>query len=120
MRRYLLDIQERLRKGFHLDNLRDIGRVAASAADDVDHPLPFFIISRILLSLDDYWREYPMAVSTAKKMADALQPSLDRYLAGALAGISPELEVEYLNDIVKAFIAWQPIQRELRQSRNFE
>jgi len=114
MTNYLRDIQDRLEKGFYADNFRDIGRVGASAAEAVEHPLPFFLISRMFFSLDNFWREFPMEATTAQQMAETLQPPLKKYLDAAQAGLSPELEVEYLDDIVRAFISWGKVQHKLK------
>ena len=107
----LADIHRLLRRGFYLDNFIEIVRLALDAARASDHPLPLFVIARILWGLNSYWRDRPLTVTTAERMKDALLPALEDYLVAAQDGLSPELEVKYLDEIVAAYLRWDVVQR---------
>lgn len=113
MNQYLHDIQRRLQREFYADNFREIASLAFEAARSADNPLSFFVFWKIFQSLDRDWRERPLTVATADRMKQHLAPHLEKYLQAALAGLSPELEVEYLNEILRAYFTWLDIQREI-------
>jgi len=79
----------------------------------VDRPLPFFVLWLIFLVLHREWEERPLTVEIAERMAAHLVSPIDGYLAAAASGLSPEAEVEYLNDIAKQFLSWLEIQKDL-------
>ncbi len=110
---YLSDIARHLQKEFYADNFRDIAALAREAAESANHPLPFFVIWSIFNTLDFRWRERPLTDDTAKRMERHLLPSLQSYLSAARGGISPELEGQYLDEIVRAFQSWLDIEREI-------
>ena len=111
---YLTDIQRCLQQGFYADNFRTIAALAREATKSADNPLSFFIIWRIFDSLDLTWHERPLTENTATRMEKHLRPAFEAYINAAQGGISPELESEYLNEIVRAFLSWLDVQSKIR------
>lgn len=113
MRDFSNELRSLLQKGFYANNLAEIECLAHEAAMSVDRPLPFFVLWLIFLMLHREWEERPLTVEIAERMAAHLVPPIDGYLAAAASGLSPEAEVEYLNDIAKQFLSWLEIQKDL-------
>ena len=113
MNQYLSDIQRCLQREFYPDNFREIAALALDGARSADGSLLFFVFWKIFQSLDLDWRERPLTVATAERIKAHFMPALDRYLQAARAGVSPELEVKYLNEIIRAYLTWLDIQREI-------
>jgi len=107
------ELRRCLEREFFADNFADIARIAYEAADSVDRPLAFYVLWTIFWSLDSHWRDRPLTVSTAKRMEAYLKPRLAEYLISAQAGISPEVELEHLNEIARAYRSWLAIQSQI-------
>ncbi len=113
MKDFNSELRSLLRKGFYADNLAKIAHLAHEAAMSVNRPLPFFLLWLVFLMLHSEWRERPLPVDVAEQMAEHLVPSVDSYLAAADSGLSPEAEIEHLNEIARQFLSWLQIQKNL-------
>jgi hypothetical protein len=113
MKRFNDELRALLRKEFYADNLAALASLAHEAAVSVDRPLAYCLLWWIFLALDKEWRERPLTVEVAERMREHLAPSIDSYLAAAGGGLSPETEIEHLNEISSQFLAWLEIQGHL-------
>jgi len=113
MRYFNNELQALLRKEFSASNLAALARLAHDAAVSVDRPLAYFLLWQIFLTVDNEWHERPLTVDVAERMREHLAPSIDSYLAAARGGLSPETEIEHLNEISRQFLSWLEIQRHL-------
>jgi hypothetical protein len=113
MRSFSDELRALLRKEFYADNLAALATLAHKAAVSVDRPLAYCLLWWIFLALDKEWRERPLTVEVANRMREHLAPSIDSYLAAVRGGLSPETEMEYLNEISRQFLSWLEIQRDL-------
>src|SRR3990170_5204107 len=113
MRDFFSDLEACLSDEFYADNFRRIAQISREAADQTERPLRFFILWVIFHLLDVEWRERPLSVKVADRMKKHLAPHVLRYLQAAPGGLSPEVESEYLNHIVRTFLSWLDVQRDI-------
>jgi hypothetical protein len=98
---------------FYADRFEEIYRVAWEAAGEIPRPLGFHLIWSIFRDLDHYWRERPLTEQTAKRLEDYLRAPIIDYLDALPMGLSPELEMEYLNSLARLYREWLLIQRDI-------
>jgi hypothetical protein len=113
MRHFYTELQRLLEREFYADNFAEIARLAREAAGSMDRPLPFFVLWTVFSLLERDWRERPLRVEVSDRMKRHLSPAIARYLEGAVSGLSPETEAEYLNEIVARFLSWLQIQQDI-------
>ena len=100
-------LRELLAQGFYPDNFLKVARLAEEASWQAKHPLGLYVLSRILFSPGDEWPEQGTETAHAKEMARTMEPPITAFVIAGAAGLVPEEEVSYLNDLIRAFLHWR-------------
>ncbi len=106
MNDYLSRLRSCLEREFYANNFAEIASIALKAAGNVDRPLFFYVVWGIFQRLADYWTGRRLDDEAGKHLEALLKPPIISYLDGVESGLSPELEVEYLNAIARAHLVW--------------
>jgi hypothetical protein len=110
---YHNELRSCLEREFCADVFEEAYGLAWRAARQDDRPLGFFTLWSIFRYLDSWWRDRPLTEDTAKRMEEALRSPVIDYLVAADATVSPEVETEYLNRLVRSYQDWVAIQRDI-------
>lgn len=100
----LQELQERLRKGFYIDNLYDMVRLCRSLALDTINPAPFFVMEKVFFGVADYWDDRPLTVEEAQEVQSKMMRPLQELIRG-IEDNAPSGEMfALLNGVVSAYL----------------
>ncbi|PZR82547.1 MAG: hypothetical protein DLM68_15860 [Hyphomicrobiales bacterium] len=74
------NIKKLLKDGLYVHNLRRIEDVAWEAVKNGQSPCPAYVIFQISRGIADCWDDGPLLVTEAKRVEDALRPSIEAVL----------------------------------------
>lgn len=100
-------LKELLAQGFYPENFLKVARLAEEASWQADYPLALYVLSRLLVSLAEEWPEQGIETARAEEMARTMEPPIAAFLTAGAAGLFPEEEVSYLNDLIRASLRWR-------------
>ena len=107
MRNLYERLKQLLAPGFYPDNFLNVARLAEEASWQAEHPLGLYVLSRMLFSLGDGWTEQGMETARAEEMARTMEPAITGFVTAGAHGLTPDEEVPYLNDLIRAFLRWR-------------
>jgi hypothetical protein len=100
----LQQLQEKLEKGFYLDNLYEIAHLCKMLASDTIYPAAFFVMRDIFLNIARRWEERALPVDEAKRVEREMARPLEDLIRGIDADVSPEVVLNLLNGVVSAYL----------------
>jgi len=100
----LQELQERLKKGFYLDNLYEMARICRNLALDTASPAPLFVMRNIFLDIARHWEDKPLLVEDAKLVEEKMTEPLVDLVEGIEAATSSEEVLNLLNRVVSAYL----------------
>ena len=68
----LEQLQDRLEKGFYIDNLYGMASLCKSLALNSEYSVPFFVVQQLLLDIVRDWEERPLPVEEAESLQNKM------------------------------------------------
>jgi hypothetical protein len=98
-------LQDRLEKGFYVDNLYVMAGLCKTLALNSDYPVPFFVMQQVLLEVAKDWEDRPLPVDEAKLTENKIRDSLVHLIQAIRLNVSNETIYNILNNIVSIHLA---------------
>jgi len=99
----LRQLQERLEKGFYLDNLYEMAHLCKTLASDTVYLAVFFVMGDIFLDIARRWEERALPVEEAKRVEWEMTKPLRNLIEGIERNASSEEIMDLLNTLVSAY-----------------
>jgi hypothetical protein len=100
----LQHLQEKLEKGFYLDNLYEMAHLCKMLASDTICPAPFFVMRNIFLDIARNWEERALTVEEAKRVEKKMTKPLGDLIEGIEIDSSSEEVLYLLNTLVSTYL----------------
>ena len=97
-------LQEKLEKGFYVDNLYEMARLCKNLALETVNPAPFFVMRHIFLGIAKYWEDRPVIVEEAKLVETEMIKPLKDVIGGIETNASSEQMFHFLNKAVSSYM----------------
>ena len=97
-------LQDRLEKGFYVDNLYVMAGLCKTLALNSDYPAPFFVMQQVLLGIAKDWEDRPLPVDEAKSTENKIKDYLAHLIRAIRLGASNETIYNILNNIVSVYL----------------
>jgi len=100
----LQKLQEKLEKGFYLDNLYEMAHLCKMLASDTIYPAAFFVMRDIFLDIARRWEERALPVEEAKRVERKMTKPLGDLIQGIETEGSAGGVFDLLNNVVSAYL----------------
>jgi hypothetical protein len=100
----LQQLQEKLEKGFYLDNLYEMARLCKTLASNTIYLVEFFVMRDIFLDIARRWEERALPVKEAKRVELEMTKPLGDLIQGIETEASAEVVLDLLNNVVSAYL----------------
>jgi len=100
----LQQLQEKLEKGFYLDNLYEMAHLCKTLASDTIYPAAFFVMWDIFLDIARRWEERALPVEEAKRVERKMTKPFGDLIEGIERNASSEEILDLLNTLVSTYL----------------
>ncbi len=100
----LQQLQEKLERGFYVDNLYEMASLCKDLALGTTSPAPYFIKEQIFLRIAENWEERPLSVEEAKLVEVEMIKPLKDLIGGIETSASSEQIIHLLNKTVSSYM----------------
>lgn len=100
----LQQLQEKLAKGFYLNNLYEMARLCKSSALESNSPAPFFVMQHIFFNIARYWEDKPLPVEEARLVQSEMVKPIEDLISGIEANATSEQTLTLLNKVVSSYL----------------
>jgi len=97
-------LQDRLEKGFYVDNLYVMASLCKILALNSEYPVPFFVVQQVFLGIIKDWEDRPLSVEEAKATENKIKDSITHLIQAIKLGASNETIYNSLTDIVSVYL----------------
>lgn len=100
----LQQLQEKLEKGFYVDNLYEMARLCQALASDTIYRVAFFVMREIFLDIARCWEDRALPVEEARRVERQMIEPLGDLIRGIETQVSDEVVLNLLNTVVSAYL----------------
>jgi len=100
----LHQLQDRLGKGFYVDNFYEMASLCKSLALGSTSPVPFFVMQHVFLGIAKNWEDRPLPVEEAKLVENKMMEPLIHLVKAISLNASNETIYNILDNIVATYL----------------